>query len=295
MNGLFDLHDDDDGVSLLTIYLRYTHLDILVLANIVQWISKIHQTIVGTCNNTFMLSDLYKDGVRNILQFSSINTGTSMTLKIKEGWAPAFQPERDDFLVELPKSLGIPAIIAYLLVSAIDKMITDGNAFLEEKKRDLETHLFEDAERGVFFNSLQQSVVKENLDENIASFIQGVKSIDAVRSISVNGVNVLSFDFNRRKYKRYFTAIPTHILSANETHAATVINISQGGCVIKINDPEEIKTDRHFQIKCTGFELEPAEISTWHDNDRSFIRAIFNPPLEESVFKAILNQKSQAR
>ena len=291
MNGLFDLHDDDDGVSLLTIYLRYTHLDILVLANIVQWISKIHQTIVGVCNNTFMLSDLYKDGVRNILQFESINTGTSMTLKIKEGWAPAFQPERDDFLVELPKTLGIPAIIAYLLVCAIDKMITGGNAFLEERKKDLETHLFEDAERVAFFNSLQQSAVKEKLEDNIASFIQGVKSIDAVRSISINGVNILSFDVNRRKYKRYFTAIPVHILSSGETYAATVINISQGGCVMKLNDPNKIKTDRHFLIKFAKNKLEPSEVSTWHDGDRSFIRAIFNPPMEESTFKEILNQK----
>jgi hypothetical protein len=290
MNGLFDLHEDD-GVSLLTVYLRYTHLDITVFADIVRWISAIHQTIVGVCGNTFMISDLYKDGVRNILQFESVNTGTSMTLKIKEGWAPAFQRERDDFLVELPKTLGIPAIIAYLLVSAIDKMITSGNAFLDEKKKDLEAHLFNDEGKRVFFNSLRQGAVKEKLDESIASFIQGVKSIDAIRSLSVNGVNILSFDFNRRKYKRYFTAIPVYLHNNGSPYAATIINISQGGCVIKLNGPGEIKIEGHIIIKCHGNELRPSEVSTWHDGDRSFIRAIFDPPLEESAFKALLNQK----
>ncbi len=292
MSGLLDMSEDERGVSLLTIYLRYTHLDISVFADILHGIGKLHQTIVGVCNNTFMLSDLYKDGVRNILQFESINTGTSMTIKIKEGWAPAFQPERDDFLVELPKSLGMPTIIAYLLVSAIDKMITGGSHFIEEKKKDLEVELMEDPERKAFYNSLQQGAVKEKLDENILSFIQGVKSIDAVRSISVNGVNILSFDVNRRKHKRYFTTIPVQVKSKDAVYDATVINISQGGCVAKLNNAKEIKVDRQFFIKFAGLELEPSEVSIWRDGDRSFVRAIFDPAMEESQFKEIMKQKA---
>ena len=283
MNGLFDDNKNSAVGSLLTVYLRYTHLDVSVFADILQGIYKMHQTIVGVFGNTFLFSDVYKEGVRNVLRIDSLATataGNSTTIKIREGWAPAFQPAMDDFLVEVPETLGIASIIASLLVSTIDKAIVSNSNFLEGAEKTFAKEIEENKECKKIFDALRQSEIKGKLDEQALLLVQTAKSVEAVRSVSVNGVNILSFDVNRRKYKRYFVTVPVIIKMSGITYNVFVENISRGGCVMKLNDSREISADRNMVIQFPGCELTPSEVATWRNGDQSFIRAIFNPPME---------------
>ena len=276
--------------SLLTIYIRFTHLDISVFSDFLNRLHKMHQTIVGVFNNTFIFPEFFKDEVRNILHIESMATGNSITIKIREGWAPAFQPETDDFLVEIPKALGVPAIIASWLVSTIDTAIMPNSNFLEGTKKALEHQILENTDSAAIFNALRQRVVKEILDKQALSLVQGAKSIDALRSVSINGVNILSFDVNRRKHRRYFINLPLRIMTQGNAANATILNISRGGCVAQLNEIKEMQFAQDCTLLVSGHELKPSEISTWRDRGRSIVRAIFNPPIEESQFNALLNR-----
>jgi hypothetical protein len=275
--------------SLMTVYIRFTHLDISVFADLLDRIYKMHQTIVGVFNNTYTFPELFKDGLRNILHIENITTGNSITMKIREGWAPAFQPDSDDFLLDIPKSLGVPAIIASLLVSTINKAIVSSGNFLEETKKALEKEISENKDCTTIFNLLQQGKVKEALDKQALSMVHAAKSVEALRSVSVNGVNILSFDVNRRKYRRFFINFPVQIAAKDVSMNATVLNISKGGCVLKLSETKEIRSDQDFTLHITGHKLKPSQVSIWRDGDRSFMRAIFNPPIEESQFQDIVN------
>jgi hypothetical protein len=291
MNELFNDNKNNPAGSLLTIYLRYTHLDVSVFADILQHIYKMHQTIVGVFNNTFMFSDVYKEGVRNVLYIDSLATatpGNSTTMKLKEGWAPAFLPATDDSLVEVPKTLGIPVIIASLLVSTIDKAIVSNSNFLEGAKKALEKEIQENKECKIVFDALQQSAVKRKLEEQALLFVQVTKSIEAVRSVSFNGVNILSFDVNRRKYKRYFMNLPVTIVANNATLSATIQNISRGGCVARLNDSREIPGGQPMILRFPECAVTSSEVATWKNGDKSFMRAIFSPPMEEGQLHSIV-------
>jgi hypothetical protein len=290
MDGLNETNKDGTPDSFLSVYIRYTHLDVSVFADILKGIYKIHQTIVGALNNTFMFSDVYKDGVRNVLHIDSVATGNSLTLKIREGWAPAFQPASDDFLVEIPTVLGIPAIMASLLISTLEKTVLQNSNFLEGPKKALKKEIAENKDGKALFNAVQESNVNRTLHELVLSWIQSVKSIDAVRSVSINGVNMLSFDVNRRKFKRYFVNLPIQISVNDDTVNAVIVNISRGGCVFKFNESKKIRSDRDFSVQFSGCVLKPSAVSTWQSSGQSFVRAIFDPPMEENQFNEIMNR-----
>jgi hypothetical protein len=293
MNGIFDNIGDNKPYSLMNIYIRFTHLDIAVLSDLLGRIHKMHQTIVGVFNNSFTYPQYVKDEVRNVLHIAGVSTGNSITIKIREGWSPAFQPETDDFLLEIPKALGVPAIITAALVSTIDKMIVSNSNFLEETKRSIEHEIRRNPDCAALFNTLRQTGTKEKLDGQALELVQGAKSIDALRSVSVNGVNILSFDVNRRKHRRYFMRLPVRIGNKTIAADAVVLNISRGGCIAQLNEAMDMRFDLDCTFQVAGKELQPSEISMWRDRDKAFVRVIFNPPLEEDQFNEILNLSPQ--
>jgi hypothetical protein len=290
MNGFFTGTQNGPPHSLMTVYIRVTHCDISVFADLLCKIHAMHQTMVGVRHNTFTFPEHFKDEVRNILHIESIATTNSMTMKIREGWTPAFQPETDDFLVDIPKALGVSSIFAYWLVSTIDTSLVSNSNFLDGTKKTLEQEILDNPDCTALFNSLQASEIKKALDGQALAFVQGAKSIDALRSISINGVNILSFDVNRRKHRRYFINVPVRIVVKEGSFEATVVNISRGGCVARLNETRDIKAGQSVTLKISGQELKSSEAAMWRDGDRSFVRAIFNPPLDEEEFKVILNR-----
>ena len=287
---LFQSFEDRSGNdSLLTVYIRFTHCDISVFSDLLSRLHKLHQAIVGIFNNTFTFPEFFKEEVKNILHIESIATGNSITIKIREGWSPAFQPDADDFLVDIPKALGVPALIASLLVSTIDKAVASSSNFLEGMKKVLEQQILGNPDCMAIFNALQQREIKEALDKETLSLVQAAKSIDALRSVSVNGVNILSFDVNRRKHRRYFINLPLRMMTRGNAVPATVLNISRGGCIAQLNESREMEFGRDCTLQFSKHELKPSEVSSWQDRGRSFVRAIFNPPVAEGTFKEILN------
>jgi hypothetical protein len=277
--------------TLLTIYLRYTHLEIPVFTAILDRIWKMHQTITGLFNNSFMFPEFPDEGLRNVLQLESITTSTSstsITIVFREGWAPAFQSERDNFLVEVPYTLGIPAIITLLLFSTLGEPMVSSSNILIDMKRTLESEIEDNQNIKKMYDALQQSSIKEQLAELAVSLIQVTKSIDALRSVSVNGFNILSFDINRRKYKRYFVQFTVRIGCNDEICDAIIENISRGGCVCKLSGPEEMRSGQNIIIQFPGFEMTPSDVRSWGSGGEFFIRAIFDPPMEESQLKELL-------
>jgi hypothetical protein len=286
-NGLFD---DQNPNSYLTVYLRYTHLDLSVFSKIVKGIYKIHQAITAVVNNAFMISDVYKDGLRNVLHVDCVSatTNNSMEIKIREGWTPAFQPPSDDFLVDSSKVLGMPALITSQVISTMEKTVLANSNFLEGPKKRLMLEIEENKDCKAIFDAVQENSFSHYVSDLILSWIQTIKSIDAIRSVSINGVNILSFDVNRRKYKRYFVDFPASLSIDGDTISAFILNISRGGCVFKLDRFIDIKSASNTDIRFSEYKVKPSDITVWRNSDQSFARAIFDPPIEDMLLKKIM-------
>ena len=57
------------------------------------------------------------------LWVEQIHTGDSIRLKFKEGWIPRASTEDGEFLLELPKPLGLTVLMASLLLSGAEKVL----------------------------------------------------------------------------------------------------------------------------------------------------------------------------
>ncbi|MBN1600698.1 MAG: PilZ domain-containing protein [Chitinispirillaceae bacterium] len=278
--------------NLLIIYLRYTHLEIPVFTAILDKIRKMHQTIAGVVSDSFTHPAFPDEKLRTILQIESITTGTSMksiTVVCREGWTPDFQSERDNFLVDIPHTPGIPSIITYLLFTTLDETIVSSSNILLDMKKTLESEIHGNPDVKRIFEALQIGGMTGQLEEQALALIQEAKSTDALRSVSINGFNILSFDINRRKYKRYFVQLPVKVRRNDIVADVNLENISRGGCIMKLSGSMEAQSDQNITIQFPGFEFAPFDVRCWQIGEDIYLRAIFDPPMEESQLRAILD------
>lgn len=290
MNLAFTRAENAERNNLLVIYLRYTHLEIPVFTAILDMIRKMHQTITGVVSDSFTHPAFPDERLRTILQIESITTGTSMksiTVVCREGWTPDFQPERDNFLVDIPYTPGIPLIITYLLFTTLDETIVLSSNILIDMKMTLESEIHSNPDVKKIWSALQTGSVMGLLEEQALALIQEAKSTDALRSVSINGFNILSFDINRRKYKRYFVQFPVKIRHDGVVADANLENISRGGCIMKLSGSMDVQSNQSVMIQFPGFEITSSDVRCWKHGEGTCVRAIFDPPMEESQIRAI--------
>jgi hypothetical protein len=141
-------------------------------------------------------------------------------------------------------------------------------------------------------DALEKSGVRQQLEEQAMALVQRTKSIEAVRSLSINGVNILSFDVNRRKYKRYFVNFRVFVAVGGKTVTARALNLSRGGCVVKLEEPMVFPAKVNMTVQFPGADVTSSDVTLWNDRERSFARLIFDPPMEEGLLHAIVNGTS---
>lgn len=76
------------------------------------------------------------------LEILEVQTGNSIKFCFTEGWLPTVYSDKDnDIIIGAPKKLGIPLLIASLLLSSADKIIDVKNKLLDGQLKELELRL----------------------------------------------------------------------------------------------------------------------------------------------------------
>ena len=170
----------------LDIYFKYNILEVNKLVEILWNIESLYSKVLSITSPVYV----YKEKpFRNYLEVSSINTGDSIRFKLKEGWKPEFNVESGDLAIGIPKNLGVPAIVLYLLLIGIDKTLQIYNHSLDAQIKKIELKLKE--------NELSNKMLKTKEEMGIRSIqLQVNKTIKTfiyhpeITHLEINGIEV---------------------------------------------------------------------------------------------------------
>ncbi len=119
----------------LEIYFKYNRLDTKDLIEILDNINRLYETILSCSAPVYVYNDI---PLRNFMEIDSIHTGESIKFKLKEGWKPEFDIKDGDFNIQIPKMLGVPAIVIYFLLGGINNAMGINIKYQQTKLNDME-------------------------------------------------------------------------------------------------------------------------------------------------------------
>ncbi|MDB5226579.1 MAG: hypothetical protein JWN78_772 [Bacteroidota bacterium] len=122
----------------LEIYISYDKLKAKDLALLLHNLSFISDRITEDFYNRFGNGNEAKPS----LDIVNINTGNSVKFALTEGWMPEVTSDAEnDIVIGIPKKLGIPIAICYLLVSGASKYQDFKNTHLDNQIKEIELEL----------------------------------------------------------------------------------------------------------------------------------------------------------
>jgi hypothetical protein len=125
----------------LEIYLDYDRLKAKDLAKILSNLSFISSAI---SEDYFSRFEDYAGGISPSLDIETINTGGSIKFNLVEGWkVDISSSEEADIIIDIPRKLGIPALIGYLLITSASNYQDFKNKTLDNRVKELEIKLKE--------------------------------------------------------------------------------------------------------------------------------------------------------
>jgi hypothetical protein len=118
----------------LEIYLSFKRLKAKDLARLLNNLSDISDSVIQ-----HYYSSVIETPSLDIL---TINTGNSIKISLIEGWSPKISSnKKHDIVVDVPKKLGIPLVIIYLLFHGANLCLDCRNKYLDSEIKEKELHL----------------------------------------------------------------------------------------------------------------------------------------------------------
>lgn len=134
---------EENSLEVLEIYIDYDRLKAADLARLLSNLSFISNRIAEDYFSRF--KDYADEGLPT-LDIETVNTGGSIKFKLVEGWKMSVtsgKGKEADIVVSIPKKLGIPIVIGYLIVSMANGYQDFRNKQLDNRLKALEIQLKE--------------------------------------------------------------------------------------------------------------------------------------------------------
>jgi hypothetical protein len=169
----------------LDFYIQYEYLS-----------SRDFGTLLEACSN---LSDsayrFYAESLRGtwadppVLELSEANTGDSIKFKFIERALPSISSDKEnDIVIGVPKKLGIPVLMGFLLLSAADKAMDMRNKYYDGQIKQIELQLKHEE-----INKIRgggETKAPDELEKQSQTIIASLLSNSAFKEISINGVQI---------------------------------------------------------------------------------------------------------
>jgi len=126
-----------------------------------------------------------------ILEVASIQTGNSIKISLIEGWKPRISSDREnDIVIGIPKKLGIPLVIGWLLISGASQYLDLKNKHLDNKLKEIEIQI-KQSEANKLFTTIKS-------DTSTISITSLEKNIPEIKSITLDTIKEIAKnkDFN---------------------------------------------------------------------------------------------------
>ena len=152
--------------------------------------------LLEACNN---LSDtayrFYAESSRGtwaeppVLELSEANTGDSIKFKFIERALPSISSDKEnDIVIGVPKKLGIPVLMGFLLLSAADKAMDMRNKYYDGQINQIELQLKQEE-----INKIRrggETRIPDEIEKQSQTIIASLLNNTAFKSVSINGVQI---------------------------------------------------------------------------------------------------------
>lgn len=174
----------------IDIYLKYNQLDTSDLVELLGDLDRLHREIIDPqfygYRRPFYFPDFFYP-YRNVLKIKSIETGQSIRFRFSEGWKPRFRFDKKELEINVPRKLGIPIIILYLLFTGAQKIVELKGELLDNELKKLEIEMKKiEIHRELFEQNENFLRLQRQADKTI-EFLQFNNSINY---FEINGVKL---------------------------------------------------------------------------------------------------------
>lgn len=157
----------------LEIYISYDRLRLRQFSKLLENLSIISDKIVEDYLIRYGI-----EGEFPTLDVNSIHTGNSIKFSLIEGWTPFItSDEENDIIVGVPRKLGIPLVIGYLLLTTASQYQELRNNHLDNKIKEIEYQLKQEELSKVL---LERNENKDSLILNPFYFTEKVPEIKPI-------------------------------------------------------------------------------------------------------------------
>jgi hypothetical protein len=124
-----------------------------------------------------------------VLELFEIRTGESIKFKFIERAIPSISSDKEnDIVIGVPKKLGIPVLMAFLLLGAADKGMDMRNKYYDGQIKQIELQLKREE-----INKIRrgdETRVPEELEKQSQVIVSSLLNNEAFKSVSINGVQI---------------------------------------------------------------------------------------------------------
>lgn len=192
------LNEDNLKYTELEIYIKYGQLDNRDVVELLSALDRLYNDMIGHPFSFYFRGTLFPEffyPFKNILEVRSIETGQSIKFGFKEGWKPNIRIRDKELEIDVPKNIGIPIIIIYLLLLGTQKVVDLRNKSLDNELKQLEIKMKEIE----LYQKIKEQKKAENNHEDLKRLqrqadrtIEFLKYNRSINYVEVNGIIIKS-------------------------------------------------------------------------------------------------------
>jgi hypothetical protein len=180
---------------LLEIYISYNRLTARSLGKLISGLASLSDLSVK------MYADAVKLEIPELptLEVEVVKTGDSIKFTFGEGWIPSItNDESHDIIINIPRKIGIPILIGYLLLISTKMAFDVHNAYLDSKLKKIDILLKESEMRKV----LEKKKNIPMLSEESINIVNIIVQNNDYKEFKVYGVDIIGcYSHNKNKDK----------------------------------------------------------------------------------------------
>lgn len=124
-----------------------------------------------------------------VLELSQVHTGESIKFKFVERAVPSISSDKEnDIVIGIPKKLGIPVLMGFLLLTAADKAMDMRNKYYDGQIKQIELQLKQEEINKI--RGSHETKVPEELDKQAQVIVTSLLRNPAFTSVNINGVPI---------------------------------------------------------------------------------------------------------
>jgi hypothetical protein len=166
-----------------SIYIGYTLLKATDFAKILDACDNIYDEILSAYSRLFNIDFVE---YRPVLKILEIKTGNSIIFRFSEGWLPTFSSTQENIIVTVPRKLGIPLLISYLLLYSISQVIELRSKYLDMEIKKVELQLREHE----IVTILNENDLTSNLQIKSDTVVDSLIKNHTFLEVRINGIQI---------------------------------------------------------------------------------------------------------